>query len=137
MSTKFRKSFYIIRSLSPVLRIWLSTDTALWPYMGAGRGPAWRQEEAPSTSSSVLAVKVKEEEWCSPPVTRYTCTSVHSHLKLECLSSKPPLTSSLVCQNPENQPTCHLSLRTLSIYAVTMAKLKNPRRINEQPPHLI
>ena len=66
-----------------MLRIWLSTDTALWPYMGAGRGPAWRQVGDPSTSSSVLAVKVKEEEWCSPPVTRYTCSSVHSHLKLQ------------------------------------------------------
>ena len=63
-------------------KIWLSTVTALCPYMGAGRGPAWRQEEDPSTSSSVLAVKVKEEEWCSPPVTRYTCTSVHSQYML-------------------------------------------------------
>ena len=66
-----------------MLKIWLSTVTALWPYMGAGRGPAWRQEEAPATSSSVLAVKVKvSASWCSPPVTRYTCTSVHSQYML-------------------------------------------------------
>ena len=78
-------------------KIWLSTDTALWPYMGAGRGPAWRQEEAPATSSSVLAVKVKEEEWCSPPVTRYTCSPVQVFRK-KCLSSKPSLTRELDCK---------------------------------------